>query len=127
MEYFKDDIKKWVEYDNTIYRYKLKMDQLKKEKEKYELERNKIQDNVLNYMESNKLESNEIIISDGKIKYYNSKSSTSISRKFIEQRLSLYFKNENKAKDAAEFIYSGREISYTPVLKRTRNRTKSKD
>jgi hypothetical protein len=125
MEYFKNDIRKWVEYDNMAYRYKLKMDSLKMEKEKYEQERNKMQDNILSYMENNKLKNNDIIISDGKLKYFNSKSSTSISKKFIEERLKIYFKNEEKAKDVAEFIYSGREVSYNPVLKRSRNKVKS--
>lgn len=122
MDQFKDNIRDWVKYDNMAYRYKLKMDELKKEKEKYELERNKIQDNVLSFMENNKLENDEIVISDGKLKYFNSKSSTSISRKYIEQRLKEYFKNEDKAKDVAEFIYSGREVKYTAVLKRSRNK-----
>ena len=122
MDKFKDNIRDWVKYDNMAYRYKLKMDELKKEKEKYELERNKIQDSVLSFMENNKLENDEIIISDGKLKYFNSKSSTSISRKYIEQRLKEYFKNEDKAKDVAEFIYSGREVKYTAVLKRSRNK-----
>ena len=122
MDQFKDNIRDWVKYDNMVYRYKLKMDELKKEKEKYELERNKIQDSVLSFMENNKLENDEIVISDGKLKYFNSKSSTSISRKYIEQRLKEYFKNEDKAKDVAEFIYSGREVKYTAVLKRSRNK-----
>ena len=122
MDQFKDNIRDWVKYDNMAYRYKLKMDELKKEKEKYELERNKIQDSVLSFMENNKLENDEIVISDGKLKYFNSKSSTSISRKYIEQRLKEYFKNEDKAKDVAEFIYSGREVKYTAVLKRSRNK-----
>ncbi len=122
MDQFKDNIRKWVELDNKAQRYKLKMDELKKEKEKFETERNKIGDNVLSFMENNKLEDNEIVISDGKIKYFNSKSSTSISQKFIHERLKIYFKNEDKAKEITEFIYNGRETSYTPVLKRTKKK-----
>ena len=122
MDSFKNNIRKWVELDNKAQRYKLKMDELKKEKEKYETERNKLGDNVLSFMENNKLEDNEIVISDGKLKYFNSKSSTSISQKFIQERLKLYFKNENKAKEITDFIYSGREVTLTPVLKRTKKK-----
>jgi len=122
MDTFKNNIRKWVELDNKAQRYKLKMDELKKEKEKYEMERNKLGDNVLSFMENNKLEDNEIVISDGKLKYFNSKSSTSISQKFIQERLKLYFKNEDKAKEITDFIYDGREVTLTPVLKRTKKK-----
>jgi uncharacterized coiled-coil DUF342 family protein len=127
METFKDNIRKWVELDNMSYRYKLKMDELKKKKDKYEQERNKLQDNVLSFMENNKLEDNEIVISDGKLKYFNSKSSTSVSQKFIQERLKLYFKDKEKAAEITEFIYNGREVSFTPVIKRTRQKLKSDD
>ena len=122
MDTFKNNIRKLVELDNKAQRYKLKMDELKKEKEKYEMERNKLGDNVLSFMENNKLEDNEIVISDGKLKYFNSKSSTSISQKFIQERLKLYFKNEDKAKEITDFIYDGREVTLTPVLKRTKKK-----
>ena len=125
MENFKDNIKQWVELDNASNRYKIKMDELKKKKEEFDMERNKVGDNILSFMENNKLEDNEIVISDGKIKYQQSKSSTSISQKFIIERLKEYFKDEEKAKEVTQFIYSGREISYTPVLKRTRAKIKS--
>lgn len=124
MDTFKNNIRKWVELDNKAQRYKVKMDELKKEKEKYEMERNKLGDNVLSFMENNKLEDNEIVISDGKLKYFNSKSSTSISQKFIQERLKSYFKNEDKAKEITDFIYSGREVTLTPVLKRTKKKGK---
>lgn len=125
MENFKDNIKQWVELDNASNRYKIKMDELKKKKEEFDMERNKVGDNILSFMENNKLEDNEIVISDGKIKYQQSKSSTSISQKFIIERLKEYFKDEEKAKEVTQFIYSGREVSYTPVLKRTRAKIKS--
>ena len=125
MENFKDNIKQCVELDNAYNRYKIKMDELKKKKEEFDMERNKVGDNILSFMENNKLEDNEIVISDGKIKYQQSKSSTSISQKFIIERLKEYFKDEEKAKEVTQFIYSGREVSYTPVLKRTRAKIKS--
>ena len=125
MDTFKNNIRKWVELDNKAQRYKVKMDELKKEKEKYEMERNKLGDNVLSFMENNKLEDNEIVISDGKLKYFNSKSSTSISQKFIQERLRSYFKNEDKANEITDFIYGGREVTLTPVLKRTKKKGKN--
>ena len=124
MNDFKENVKKWVELDNKAQRYKSKMDDLKKEKEKYETEKNKLGETVLSFMKNNKLEDNEIVISDGNIKYFNSKSSTSISQKFIQERLKLYFKNESRAKEVTEFIYTGREVSFTPVLKRTTKKVK---
>lgn len=125
MEDLKENVKQWVELDNASHRYKIKMDELKKKKEEFDMERNKVGDNILSFMENNKLEDNEIVISDGKIKYQQSKSSTSISQKFIIERLKEYFKDEEKAKEVTQFIYSGREVSYTPVLKRTRAKIKS--
>ena len=125
MEDLKANVKQWVELDNASNRYKIKMDELKKKKEEFDMERNKVGDNILSFMENNKLEDNEIVISDGKIKYQQSKSSTSISQKFIIERLKEYFKDEEKAKEVTQFIYSGREVSYTPVLKRTRAKIKS--
>jgi hypothetical protein len=120
MDTFKDNVKQWVELDNQSHRYKLEMDGLKKKKAEYELERDKVGDNILNFMETNNLSDNEIVISDGKLKYFNSKTSTSISQKFINERLKLYFKDEDKATEVLDFIYSGRETTVTPVVKRTR-------
>jgi len=120
MDTFKDNVKQWVELDNQSHRYKLEMDGLKKKKSEYEMERDKVGDNILSFMETNDLSDNEIVISDGKLKYFNSKSSTSISQKFINERLNLYFNDESKATEVLEFIYSGRETTVTPVVKRTR-------
>lgn len=127
MDNFKDNVKRWVELDNQSHRYKLEMDGLKKKKAEYELERDKVGDNILNFMETNNLSDNEIVISDGKLKYFNSKTSTSISQKFINERLKLYFKDENKAKEVLDFIYSGRETTITPVVKRTREKMTKHD
>lgn len=114
---FKNNIKHWVDLDN-------KQKELRKKVLEYGKEKNNIQAGIIDYMSTNKLEDKELIISDGKLKYSYSKTSESFSKSYIEQKLAIFLKNPQVAKDATEFLYSSRTIKKKAVLKRTISKKK---
>lgn len=115
---FEDNIKKWVNIDNKIKNAKDAIKYLNEEK-------NTTGESILEYMKSNNLNDQQINITGGKIKLGVSKTSTPVNRKYIENRLTSYFKNSNKAKDATNYIFSNREISEKEVIKRTKSKNQN--
>ena len=109
---FKTNIKHWVDLDN-------KQKELRKKALQFGKEKDKIQAGIIDYMSANKLEDKDLIISDGKLKYSYSKTSESISKGYIEQKLAIFLKNPQVAKEATEFIYSSRTTKKKATLKRT--------
>ena len=114
---FKTNIKQWIECDN-------KQKDLRKKALHYGKEKDKIQSGIIDYMSVNKLEDKELIISDGKLKYSSSKTSEPLSKSYIEQKLTMFLKNPQLAKDATEFLYSSRAIKTKVILKRTVSKKK---
>ena len=123
---FKKNIQEWVYLDNKISEYNKKISSIKKEKDKYSKEKNLRGDNILVYMENNNLQKNDIIISDGKLKYYNSKTTESVTKKLVLNKLIDYFNGDKtKANSVANYIFDNREVTIKRVLKRTKSRTTS--
>ncbi len=112
---FEDNVKKYVLIDNQIKNGQEAIRTLRKEKELAE-------ENILIYVKTNNLEESPINITGGKLKYALSKTSVSINRDYIQNRLESYFKSETKAKEVANYIYSNRETREKEVIRRTRSR-----
>jgi hypothetical protein len=108
---FKMSIKKWVELDEKQKKIREVSTKLKKDKDKY-------QEYILDYMSSNNIKDKNILINDGKLCYGESKTSQTISKKYIIEKLTTYFKNETKAEEIANLLYDNREIKKKSFLKR---------
>ena len=72
---FEENIRKWIQIDNTIKEKQLSIKQLKVEKEQYN-------DNILEYMTENNIENATIKIGDGKLRLVEH-NTTSANFKFI--------------------------------------------
>ena len=112
---FQENIKKYVSIDNKIKSAQEIIRELKKEKDK-------TADNILIYIKTNKIEDVPINISGGKIKYALSKTTAPMSKAYIQQRLTQYFKSESRAKEVVEFLYKDRETKEKETIKRITSR-----
>ena len=113
---FITDVKHYVELDNQIKEFQDVIKKIKKDKEK-------VEGHILNYMSTNGLDDKDINLSDGKLRCFTSKTSSSVNKKHIENSLALFFKGDyDKAKQATEFIFNKREITQKVKLKRTRKK-----
>ena len=113
---FITDVKNYIELDNQIKEFQDIIKKVKKDKEKLE-------GHILHYMKTNGLDDKDINLSDGKLRCFTSKTSSSVNKKHIENSLALYFKGDyNRAKEVTSFIFSKREITQKIKLKRTRKK-----
>lgn len=108
----KEYVYKLLEIEKEEKKYKSIFDNLKNEKE----ELNKM---IIHLMEKNNITEKDIIFGDKKIKYTKNKVQDSITKKLIEERLKIFLKNEDTAKDATNFIYTNRNSSEKIYLKIT--------
>lgn len=107
---FKDYITRLVEIEEEEEKYKNIMTEFKNEKDS-------LNNKIIEYMEKNNITNKDIIFGNRKIKYTKSKISENITKKLIEERLKIFFKNENQAADAVNFIYKNRNMNEKVCLK----------
>ena len=118
-EEFVQDIKNWVALDDQLKHTRELASQIRKKKEE-------VGKHIQKYMEMNHLQDKDINLSDGKIKYYVSKTLGTVSRQHIENSLVLFFKGDyDRARAATEFIYNNREAKEKRAIKRTRKKKKN--
>lgn len=105
---FENDIKDWVILDNKI---KISNQQLKGYRcEKKSLTKRIYERNTNNY--------NNIKISDGKLKFVNTKINNALSYKFIKECLEECIRDENKIKEILSLMKKNREFKYVQEIKR---------
>jgi len=114
-EYLKNNVEKLIELEKEEEKYKEYILNLKKEKEG-------ITQNIVSFMERNKITDKDIIFGDSKIKYTQTKIQEGITKKRIHERLTMFLKNEQIAKDATDFIYSERDSKFNKSIKITNNK-----
>ena len=113
----KNAIQKYVEIDN-------KMNKIKELNKSLKKERDGIDKFILNYMNENNMQNKNIILSDGKLRYVTTKTSESITKKYIQAKLSEFFNNKEKAKEITDYIYDTRNQTESVQLKRSINKKK---
>ena len=80
MEKFQQNIKDWVRLDGQLKDYNDQIKQIRSEK-------STLQSNIYNFVQENDLESSTIKISDGKLKFTQTKQTPPLSLGFIESCL----------------------------------------
>lgn len=75
---------------------------------------------VLNYMANNDMTDRKLVVNEGKLSYGTSRTSESISKKYIMNKLTAYFKDEKKAEDITNYLYDNRNVTERNVLKLTK-------
>ena len=63
----------------------------------------------MDYMSSNNMRNRNILISDGKLSYSESKTTQTINKKYIIEQLTPHLK-EKKAEEVANLLYNNREV-----------------
>uniref|UniRef100_A0A6C0C375 Uncharacterized protein n=1 Tax=viral metagenome TaxID=1070528 RepID=A0A6C0C375_9ZZZZ len=109
---FQENIQKWVALDNKIK-------QINSETRLLRQQKNEISTDIFDYAETNNLQNAIIEITDGKLKFQQSKSSSPLTFKFIESCLNDCIKNEEQVKMIIKFIKQKREFRYSNDIRRT--------
>jgi hypothetical protein len=109
---FQTNIQNWVSLDNKIKQHQAEVKQLRET-------RNNLSDNIFGYAEQNNLENAVIEISDGKLKFQNTKVTSPLTFKLVENCLLECIPNEEKVKSLMKYIKSKRDIKFVNDIKRS--------
>jgi hypothetical protein len=83
--------------------------------------RNALSGNITTYAEKNNLTNSTVNISDGKLKFINTKVQTPLTFKFLEKTLGEVIRNEVQAKIIVDQLKDKRDIKIVPEIKRFSN------
>jgi cell division septum initiation protein DivIVA len=83
--------------------------------------RNTLEEKITNYASSNNLSNATAEISDGKLKFVNTKVQEPLSYKYLEKTLSEVIKNESQVKLIMDYIKQKRSAKIVPEIKRFSN------
>ena len=111
---FEGQIQQWVQIDNQLKQINEKAKDLREK-------RNTLEQNITTYAASNNLTNSTVQISDGKLKFANTKVQEPLTFKYLEKTLNEVIKNESQVKLIMEHIRQKREIKIVPEIKRFSN------
>ena len=111
---FENQIQQWVSLDNQLKQINEKIKEMREK-------RNVLEKNIINHASSNNLSNATIQISDGKLKFANTRVPEPITFKYLEKTLGEVIKNESQVKLIMEYIKQKRNIKIVPEIKRFSN------
>lgn len=111
---FESNIQKWVSLDNQLKTVNEKAKELRDQK-------NELSENITAYVEDNGLSNAVVQISDGKLKFANTKVQTPLTFKYLEKSLGEIIKSEEQVKHIMEHLKKNREYKIVPEIKRFSN------
>jgi len=107
-------IQSWVELDNELKKLNDKVKEVRTHK-------NDIEDKIMVYVENNEMNNNVVNISDGKLKFCETKQTSPLTLGFLEKCLSEVIANQGQVKQIMEYVKSKRETKVVPEIKRYYN------
>jgi predicted transcriptional regulator len=107
-------IQNWVELDNELKKLNEKAKDVRTRK-------NDIEDKIMTYVEDNNMNNSVVNITDGKIKFCETKQTSPITLGFLEKCLSEVIANQGQVKQIVDYIKSKRETKMVPEIKRYYN------
>jgi len=111
---FENQIQQWVSIDNQLKQLNEKVKEMREK-------RNTLEQNITNYTSLNNLSNATINISDGRIKFANTRVPEPITFKYLERTLNEVIKNESQVQIIMEHIKQKRTIKIVPEIKRFSN------
>ena len=111
---FENQIQQWVQLDNQLKQINEKIKELREK-------RNALEKNITKYASSNNLSNATVQISDGRLKFANTKVQEPLTFKYLEKTLSEVIKNDSQVKLIMEHIRQKREVKVVPEIKRFSN------
>lgn len=112
---FEKLIQQWVLIDNQLKQLNEKIKELREE-------RNALEENINSHVTNNNLSNATVKISDGKLKFINTRVPEPLTFKYLENSLKSLIKNENQIKVILEHIKQNRNIKLIPEIKRYYNK-----
>jgi DeoR/GlpR family transcriptional regulator of sugar metabolism len=115
MSVLEESIQKWVLLDN-------KMRELNEMTKKCREQRKTYEEKIQHHVEKNeKLKNATVQITDGKLLFSETKSTTPLTYKFIETCLNQVISDKNSVEKIIEHIKNSRETESKPAIKRYYN------
>ena len=111
MEKFQENIKKWVALDTQLKT-------LNEHSKNIRNEKNELNESIMNFVETNNLSQSTVKITDGRLKFSQTKQTAPITLGFLEMCLSELFNNEDQVNSIMEHIKNKRETKYVSDIKR---------
>jgi hypothetical protein len=111
---FEGQIQQWVQIDNQLKQLNDKAKELRDK-------RNLLEQNITNHAFSNNLSDSTVKISDGRLKFVNTKVQEPLTFRYLEKTLSEIIKNESQVKLMMEHIRQKRAVKIVPEIKRFSN------
>jgi uncharacterized coiled-coil DUF342 family protein len=108
---FEENIKQWVLLDNQL---KVLNERAKEIRDK----RNSINENIQTIVQKNDLTNKSVQISDGKLKFVNTRIPAPLTYKYLETSLGEIIKNETQVKQIINYLKQNREIKLVSEIKR---------
>jgi len=111
---FEGQIQQWVQIDNQLKQLNEKTKELRDK-------RNSLEQNITTHAFSNNLSDSTVKISDGRLKFVNTKVQEPLTFRYLEKTLSEIIKNESQVKLMMEHIRQKRSVKIVPEIKRFSN------
>lgn len=111
---FENQIQQWVSIDNQLKQLNEKVKELRDK-------RNNLEDNITTYASENNLSNATVKISDGRLKFTNTKVQEPLTFKYLERTLGEVIKNESQVKLILEHLRQNRAVKIVPEIKRFSN------
>ena len=111
---FEGQIQQWVQIDKQLKQLNDKAKELRDK-------RNLLEQNITNHAFSNNLSNSTVKISDGRLKFVNTKVQEPLTFRYLEKTLSEIIKNESQVKLMMEHIREKRSVKIVPEIKRFSN------
>lgn len=111
---FENQIKQWVQVDNQLKELNEKTKALREK-------RNSLENEITSYASSNNLSNSTVKISDGRLKFANTRVPEPLTFKYLERTLAEVIKNEGQLKQIMEHLKQKRDIKIVPEIKRFSN------
>ena len=111
---FEGQIQQWVQIDNQLKQLNDKAKELRDK-------RNLLEQNITTHAFSNNLSDSTVKISDGRLKFVNTKVQEPLTFRYLEKTLSGVIKNESQINLIMEHIKQKRSFKIVPEIKRFSN------
>ena len=111
---FENQIQQWVSVDNQLKQLNEKVKDLRDK-------RNNLEENITSYASENNLSNATVKISDGRLKFTNTKVQEPLTFKYLEKTLGEVIKNESQVKLIVEHLKQKRAVKIVPEIKRFSN------
>jgi hypothetical protein len=109
---FEEDIKQWIKLDNETKKYNESLSLLRKNKKE-------LQSSIWYYANNNNLQHAVIQISDGNLKFQNTKITQTLTLKFINECLCECIEDKSHVESIMQHIKDKRNVSYINSIKRS--------